>query len=103
MAQGLQVWDGNQKIIFDTNYRISRVLGTIPNAGLYTKSGSVSDGRFATGTPFFLVSPKIIGQSQYGQNLIGFFSITVSNNVLNWTVDYADSGKDAGTIIYGVY
>lgn len=49
MAAGLQVFDGNGRVTFDTNYRVSRMLGFFqPPMG----TGVYTDNRLTTGIPF---------------------------------------------------
>lgn len=49
MAGGLQVFDGNARATFDTNYRVSRMLGVVqPALGTYV----YYDDRLLSGIPF---------------------------------------------------
>lgn len=49
MPAGLQVFDANGRVVFDTNYRVSRILGIVqPGLGVSV----YRDSRLLNGTPF---------------------------------------------------
>lgn len=103
--QGLQIFDANGRINFDTSFNTCRVFGTVPQIGLYAKSGSLVDPRFATGRPFAMVSPRSIGNSSYGYPMVASLDVSISGNTLSWII-YSAGGHasvDCGTILFGVY
>jgi len=89
MASGIQAWNAAGNLIFDTNDRISRILGS---ASVTTAAGSVTDARFATGTIWFTFISSSMDYTRTGH------VITTSGNTISWT-----SGSWTGIILYGVY
>lgn len=91
MPQGLQIFDADGIIIFDTNVKAGRVLGTATVAA--STAGSVSNAGLTTGTPFWI----------YQASTTAFFAqaptITVSGSTLSWAAD----SQRAGLIVYGVF
>jgi hypothetical protein len=91
MPQGLQIMDADGNVIFDTNVRAGRVLGTATVAA--STAGSVSNAGLTTGTPFWI----------YQATTTAYFAraptISVAGSTLSWA---ADSDR-AGLIVYGVY
>lgn len=57
-STGLEVYNSDGSIALGLTTRTSRVLGLIENVGGGSGvNGGISDVRFSTGTPFFIVSP----------------------------------------------
>jgi hypothetical protein len=91
MPQGLRIMDVDGNVIFDTNVRAGRVLGSATVAA--GAAGSVSNAGLATGSPFWIFQTTETGY--FAQSP----TITAAGTTLSWA---ADSDR-AGFIIYGVY
>lgn len=87
MPQGMQVRDASGALIQDVTDRVTRILGYVDTT---TAAGSITDARFATGTPFY--QKGNVDFNSVGKN------VTFSGNTMSWT-----AGSDVSRIRYGVY
>jgi len=83
--------DASGNIIFDTNVKAGRVLGTATVAA--STAGSVSNAGLATGTPFWI----------YQANTTAYFAQAPTISVAGTTLSWAADSQRAGTIVYGVF
>lgn len=91
MAEGLQVYNGQGKMILDYTSRIGRFIGAIsPNGAV---SGSITNSLLTTGTPFYIM--------QCGTNYSNVACyVTFSGNTLSW---FYDKAKYPNLSQYGDY
>ena len=95
MAQGLECWDAQGRLIFGTGDSISKILGTITTQ--QNVSGAVDVPAMEGGTRIFIF--------RYAQPLLGATppqiarcEITVSGRTIRWS-----AGRGPITFSYGVY
>lgn len=93
MPQGLQVFNANGDIIFDTNTNAGRVLG-VADVIAYTTGSAVNDG-LLTGRPFWVFQTTT---TQYFSTAPTITASTTSN-VISWSTQSSTNG----IIIYGVF
>lgn len=87
MPEGLQVWDATGNLVQDIPNRLTRLLGVVATT---TAAGSLTDARFATGTPFY--QKQGVDFNSTGKE------VTFSGTTMSWT-----AGNHSGNIRYGVY
>lgn len=88
MSYGLEVYDASGNVILTVTDRITRLLGT----ATFNASGSVTDARFADGTPWWFVQPTTSSGNESPD-------ITFSGTTLSWS----NPGGGSFSIIYGIY
>lgn len=95
MPSGLQTFDAQGNVIIDTSVRCGVLLGTV-DSGKF--NGSVVNGGFANGTPFWSVICLDVGYAIYGPKIV------VTGNTLTWTfrVNGANYNNNF-RIIYGTF
>lgn len=95
MEQGLQIWNSDGKSLLDTSLQTSSILGTVGVSAIGVQT--ISDARFAWGTPFFLSDSMYAGTELKG---------TFSGTTLTLTAS-SDTGGLATfkplTVYYGVF
>ena len=99
MAQGLQVFDANGKILVDTNKRIGKILGqmTIYTTGSGDRTVTHTDDRLTKGKPFYLLMHEIREKNKIFVDFNG-------NQVTLRFGNYVDTNSTISyTVIYGVY
>ena len=96
MAQGLQIFNANGKLVFDLNNRTTYVLGT---GSTGTDDGSISDSGIVAGRTWVVVT------SAPADAVIPIF--TVSSGKISWDFYMSQSisvvHKRNITFMYGVY
>ena len=103
MPAGFQTWDASGNLIVDTTTLLGRIIGSVSIVGT---SGSITDARFANGTPFAF---PVMGYS----NAFSAFSldasrsapaVSFSGTTLNWTRGAEGAGAEVPscTLYYGV-
>jgi len=104
MAGGLEVYNADGTIALGLTTKTSRVLGLVENAGgSQGSTGSRTDQRFATGTPFFVVSPTATAGIAF------ILEVTISGVTLSWKYSVVGGRYPPGAtflpcnILYGVY
>lgn len=93
MAQGLQIWDENGNLVFDTNDRITKVLGSIA----VQNSGSAPFIILQGNTPFFIFAP-----TSWDIVNLGVPSIGVQNGQITWTYP-SGINPMPGILTYGMF
>lgn len=95
MAQGLECWDEQGRLIFGTGDSITKVIGTVTTQ--QNVAGAVAVPAMEGGTRVFIF--------RYAQPLLGVAppsmprsEITVNGRTINWT-----AGQGPVTFSYGVY
>lgn len=99
MAQGLQVFDANGRVLVDTNKRIGKILGqmTIYTAGSGDRTVTNTDDRLTKGKPFYLLMSEIREKNKIFVDFNG-------NQVTLRFGDYVDTNSTIPyTVLYGVY
>lgn len=95
MAAGLQVWDGGGGLIFDTNDRVGRVIGSVYTGGA---NGSIVHGELGAGQGFAI--PLGVGFDGAG----ALPTVRVDGSTLSWNYYTAPGFSNLNClIIYGVY
>lgn len=87
MPIGVQVWNAAAQLTLDTSYFTGRMCGVV-DCGNFPNSGSVSDGRLATGTPFAVPILQLIGSPDplWDLNLYVFAPvISFAGTTMNWS------------------
>ena len=104
MAGGLEVYNADGTIALGLTTKTSRVLGLVENAGgSQGSTGSRTDPRFASGTPFFVISPTASAS-------IAFIpEVSISGTTISWKYSVVGGKYPPGAtflpcnILYGVY
>ena len=102
MAVGLQIWNSGGGLIFDTNDRVGRVVGTLYTGG---SNGSIYNAEVASGQGFAI--PYAVGSfntDPYSGSLLCLPSVRVDGGTISW--DYSQPsgwGTYNCLIVYGVY
>ncbi|MNF96946.1 hypothetical protein D3C84_797570 [compost metagenome] len=97
MPQGLQVWDAQGRLRFDTSTRVANYIGSIVTG---TGDGSLSVPSLALGQPFvFLVPDAEIGLF----NLLP--AVWTSGTTVHWAFYGANSKtvRTSATLVYGFF
>ena len=100
MAQGLQVFDANGKVVVNMQTRISKVLGEVTTN---RQDGSLTDARLLDGTMWYAIT-----ELDYGGDYSAL-EVKANGSTLSWTQKYPTSGSqvlytDNGfTFVYGIY
>lgn len=104
MAGGLEVYNADGTIALGLTTKTSRVLGSVEAAGGQQNStGSRTDPRFASGTPFFVVSPM----AQAALPMV--LDVTITGTTITWKYSIVGGRFPPGAtfiqcnILYGVY
>lgn len=107
MPSGTQIWDGDGRLILDTNQVIGLIFGRLAVAE-GQMSGSISNEKFAYGKPFalpFLNFTQWVGANRKVSALTQL-KITFSGTTMSWS-RVAKGGLEqsapAGVIHYGIY
>ncbi|QOK96592.1 hypothetical protein HF909_09175 [Ralstonia pseudosolanacearum] len=90
MGQGIQVFNADGSLQFDSSSRLSRVLGQVYSG---TDPGSISVPGFVQGTPWY----HCIGVG----NSALIPEVSISGTTLSWAFPWAT--HNPALIIYGVY
>lgn len=101
MAAGLQVWEANGKLTFDTNMHVARFLGIVqPGLG---QSVYYHDG-LLRGTPYYFATPA----NEWATNAsfgAGWPQVSFSGNrmIVTRTNPYGQLATPAFNLWYGVH
>lgn len=93
MPAGFQVWDASGNLIVTVTDRLTRVLGQVDTG---TSNGSITDGNFSLGSPFFYYVSYSNSRPIYQP------VITLTGISLSWSFNVS-SPRFGGRIIYGIY
>lgn len=100
MAAGLQCWDAAGSPVLDTNYRVTRVLGSMT----VTADGSLT----VSPTPGAKVFAYLVaGREVRFTSLVP--TVTVTGNVISWLLNGSGAGAYPGyagyanTLVWGEY
>lgn len=94
MPQGLQIWNASGNLIFDTNDRFGKFLGT--TTILAGVNGSVTDAAFGLGQFFFMVTP-LTTYPTFRPTM----TFNSGTNTLSW--DWQGRPGVNCALVYGVY
>lgn len=94
MPQGIEVYNAAGRLVFNSDGRVSRSIGSASITGV---DGSVTDAALLTGDPvFFFVSDPSFAYRVYP-------TFSISGSTISWTYPATGGLKINGTLIYGVY
>ena len=97
MPQGLQVFNPDGSVLFDTSTWVSQILGNVSLAANHT-AGSVSNAGLTRGRPFFFVLPAEGNEGSTAEGNPVNKIVTVSGTTLSW-----NAGKFPAQIVYGIF
>lgn len=95
MPQGLQIWDANGNITFDSTVNTTYILGSGQTT---STNGSIDVPALANGTPWVLITGYTDNQSLTGH----YPYVTVSGTKIQWTYERSGSNLQVN-FIYGWY
>jgi hypothetical protein len=98
MAEGLQIWDAQGQLVFDTTTRNTRILGIV-DIGTGAATGSVTNAGFAEGTPFWFCT-ALSFSTNLGDYIISP-TFSVSGNTLTW--NWHSMPRRSCRLIFGTY
>lgn len=93
MARGLQVFNAAGGVIFDTNDRLTRMIGSM----LISGAGSITVPEFAQGGGFYFAFP----QRDFNGLITGYPVIDISGTTLSWSTP--GTPQLDLLVYYGVY
>ncbi|WP_266156481.1 hypothetical protein [Dyella silvatica] len=98
MGAGLECYDANGALLFDTTYAPGRCVGSVDTNG---SSGSINVPEFSMGKPFVVLSvtSSPIPHRDANGNLHAPVKVSISGNTLSWK--YAGDMGGNTTIVYG--
>ena len=113
MPSGLQVWDANGRVLFDSNSNTTKIVGSV-NTG--TSGGSITVPEFTLGQGWAAVNKINTDTSNFDDLMLGNFpAIEINGNTLSWSflsfdidkhyywyLEFSSQNLDV-EIIYGVY
>lgn len=103
MAQGLQVFDANGKVVVNMQTRISKILGKVTIDWRSGASGSLTDARLLDGTMWYAVT-QIVDLGDYAT-----LEVRANGSTLSWTQKFNSVGgqsldtPSSIAFIYGIY
>lgn len=93
MGIGLQIWDANGVLVFDTNDRVTKVHGRIS----ISASGSAPFTLLRGNNPFYIFMPTSWDMVNFSPPNIG-----VSNDTITWTYP-AGRSPLPGILLFGMF
>lgn len=98
MPVGIQVFGPDGGIVLDTNYAITRIIGTIQVAA--GSSGAIQDNLLTSGRGWYYVFTK----GTWGLSNVPIVSFNPSTGVMSWSYPTNGTRYHADAfIIYGTY
>lgn len=97
MPAGLEIYDENGRLVFDTNSQVVKIFGILNIGGNGSPAnGFVDDGRFLLGPPFFQLTENTFwtGRSQTS------VQVSITGNRLSWS--FPTNARPTTRIIYGI-
>lgn len=92
MANGVQVWRADGKVLVSTDKRMGRIMGVYGATG----PGSITIPALSQGTPWAIVQDKNGLREAY-------LTITISGTTISWTQTSMFSQSVDALIYYGIY
>ena len=104
MAQGLQVFDANGKVVVNMQTRISKLLGKVTTNWRTGSNGSLTDERLLDGTMWYAIT-EVDSGGDYSA-----LEVKANGSTLSWTQKYPTVGghnyetpQNGFTFVYGIY
>lgn len=96
MAQGLQVWDSNGKLILSINDRITKIVGTVH----ISENGSITNEQLNQGTIWY--APCNYTRPSTTVSYLTFPEVVIDGTTIKWTYP-STKNRVTMDLMYGVY